>query len=81
MEKIIVDFHNTDIKGRVRLNLDCTKEYFKNNSTVLIEGKEIILDDDDELFTIGIIKYSDDEDIWVAEVDWDNIKNKNPSKP
>ncbi|MEO8146235.1 MAG: hypothetical protein ABI723_01295 [Bacteroidia bacterium] len=76
MEKILVDFHNSDKKGRVRLNTNGTRTDLEKNNIILIEGIELLLHDGDELVTKGIINYSKDENIWVAEIDWNDLKNK-----
>jgi hypothetical protein len=72
--KLFADFNNADQQGRVRLNTNGTFEDIKKLGLELKEGIEVLLDDNDSLTTIGKIKYSDEEKIWVAEISWDNIK-------
>src|SRR5690606_21438138 len=38
-------------------------------------GIKVLLNDNDSLTTIGNVKYSDEEKIWVAEISWDNINH------
>jgi hypothetical protein len=64
--KIFVDFNNADTKGRIRLNTAGTLEDLKKYHITLVEGLEVILDDNDGLVTKGIVKYSEEENIWVA---------------
>ena len=67
---ISADFNNADRYGRVRLN---TKGTFEDIDRLKIEFKEnmkVLLDDNDGLTTIGNLKYSVEENIWVAEINW-----------
>ena len=70
---IFADFNNADRYGRVRLN---TKGTFEDIDRLKIEFKEnmkVLLDDKDGLTTIGNLKYSVEENIWVAEINWDSL--------
>lgn len=73
--KLFADFNNVDQQGRVRLNTYGTFEDIKKMNLELKEGMQVFLDDNDTLTTIGHIKYSDDEKIWVAEISWNDIKH------
>jgi hypothetical protein len=73
LNKIFADFHNADIKGRVRLNTNGTLDDLKNKNIKLEPGLEILLDDDDGLSVKGIIQFSEEEKMWVAEIDWDQL--------
>lgn len=70
METVNVDFNNTDSSGRIRLNTVGALESIRNKSIDLIEGKQVELDDEDGLRNIGILKFSKEEYIWVAEIEW-----------
>ena len=75
LEKIFVDFNNADKEGRVRLN---TNEAFKDIETKKImmkAGTNVLLDDHDGLKTIGILEFSQKENIWVAKIDWNKLNN------
>lgn len=76
MPKIFADFNNADELGRVRLNSNGTFEDIKKFNIELKEGMQVLLDDNDCLTTIGHVKYFDEEKIWVAEINWNNIKQK-----
>ena len=71
--KLFADFNNVDRQKRVRLNTNGTFADIKRINIELKEDMQVFLDDDDTLRTIGIIKYSDEEKIWVAEINWNNI--------
>ena len=66
--KLFVDFNNADKLGRVRLNTNGTFADIDRLNIELKENMQVLLNDDDTLTTIGIIKYSSEEKIWVAEI-------------
>jgi hypothetical protein len=70
METINVVFNNADIHGRVRLNTVGALASIDEKSIELIEGKQVELDDDDSLKNVGTLKFSEEENIWVAEIEW-----------
>jgi len=70
--KIFVDFHNADRLGRVRLNLASTEFDLKEQNVELKESKPISMYQE-QINIEGIICYSNEENIWVAEIDWWNI--------
>jgi hypothetical protein len=72
--KIFVDFNNADSSGRVRLNTKGTDETFKILQIQPKPGLKVLLDDDESLRTTGIIQFSRNENIWVAEIDWTKIE-------
>lgn len=72
--KIFVDFNNADLKGRIRLNTEGTLEDLRNKKVVLTEGIELLLDDDDGMATTGVTQFSEEENIWVALINWDELK-------
>lgn len=74
--KLSADFNNSDQHGRVRLNTNGTFEDIKRLNLTLKENMQVFLDDDDSLTTIGKLKFSDEENIWVAEINWDDVKHK-----
>ena len=77
--KLFADFNNADQQRRVRLNTYGTFADIKKSNLELKEGMQVFLDDDDSLTTIGYVKFSDEEKIWVAEINWDGIqRNDNP---
>jgi hypothetical protein len=74
LKRIFADFNNADYKGRVRLNSQGTVEDITKSNILLTNGVEILLTDYDSLQTIGIVEFSEDEQIWVARINWDSFK-------
>ncbi len=73
--KRFADFNNADSKGRLRLTTNGTLADLTRLNLELKEGMRVLIDDDETLTTIGYIRYSDEEKIWVAEINWDNIQH------
>jgi len=71
--KIFADFHNADSSGRIRLTTAGTLEDIKRLNIELQNGLQVILNDHEEFETVGIIEYSENENIWVAKIDWNKI--------
>ncbi len=71
--RIFADFHNADAQGRLRLNCIGTIEDFARQGIELESGQELTLCSED-LEVDGIIEYSPLENIWVAVIDWDKIR-------
>ena len=74
-EVIFADFNNADEKGRVRLSTKGSLNDIKNKKIKLVEGKKVLLNDCDELKTLGTLYFSTEENIWVAEINWDDIQH------
>ncbi len=72
LPRVFVDFNNSDRLGRVRLNTVGTVQDLNRLGIVLGEGAEMILCSF-ELEAEGTVTYSEEEGMWVAVVDWDNI--------
>jgi len=73
--RIFADFHNADAQGRLRLNCIGTIEDFAQQGIELESGQELTLYSED-LEVDGIIEYSQSENIWVAVIDWDKIRER-----
>jgi hypothetical protein len=71
--RVFADFHNTDTKGRLRLNCIGTTTDLNRLKIKLWDGQPLTLYSED-LEVDGIVKYSEEENIWVAVIDWDNIR-------
>jgi hypothetical protein len=71
--KIFVHFQNADEQGRIRLTAHGTINDLNDNGIILKEGLELLLDDDDDLSTIGVVHFSKEENIWVAIINWDAL--------
>ncbi len=76
--KVYADFQNADISGRVRLNCIGTSEDLVQQRISLREGMVLTLYSDDldangqldELRVDGVVAFSDEENCWVAAIDW-----------
>ena len=71
--RVFVDFHNADVQGRLRLNCIGTIEDLASQNIELHDGRSLTLYSED-LEVDGVVRYSESEDIWVAVIDWDRIK-------
>jgi hypothetical protein len=73
LQRVFVDFNNSDRQRRIRLSTVGTVQDLAQLGIVLREGVEIILYSL-ELETEGIVTYSAEEGRWVAKIDWDHIR-------
>ena len=71
--KIFADFNNADAKGRIRLNTKGSLRDIEEAGINLQPGQEIVLSDNDEFETLGLVEFSIEEQIWVAKIDWDML--------
>ena len=79
MLEIFADFHNADPQGRLRLNCIGTIEDLARQQILLQDGKLLTLYSED-LEVDGIAQYSESENLWVAVIDWDAIREKAPGE-
>lgn len=77
--KILADFQNSDPCGRVRLNTKGALEAIHELGENFKENIFVLLDDGEELYIFGLVKFSAEENIWVAEINWDNFIEQNIS--
>jgi hypothetical protein len=77
MEKLRVfaDFHNADPQGRLRLNCTGTIEDLARQKIWLKEDQFLTLYSED-LEVEGVVEYSPEENLWVATIDWDKIRQQ-----
>ena len=75
--RVFADFHNADVKGRVRLNCAGTATDLKRQKIVLRNGKSLIIYSE-ELEVEGVVHYSQEEKLWTAVIDWDAIRELEP---
>jgi hypothetical protein len=73
LSRIFVDFHNADEHGRLRLNCSGTIEDLARQQIELENGQQLMLYGED-LEIDGIVQFSEEEKIWVAVIDWDQIR-------
>ena len=71
--RIFADFHNADEQGRLRLNCVGTMEDLSRQNIKLEDGQLLALYDE-ELEVDGVVQYSKEESLWVAAIDWKQIK-------
>ena len=69
---ILADFQNADPRGRLRLNCAGTISDLAAQNIVLRNGLSLTLRDEN-LEADGTVCFSPEEDVWVAEIDWQAI--------
>jgi len=50
-----------------------TFEDLKLKNIVLTAGMQVTLDDQEEFNILGIVEFSETENIWVAKIDWKDL--------
>ncbi|MFB2896504.1 hypothetical protein ACE1CI_26630 [Aerosakkonemataceae cyanobacterium BLCC-F50] len=75
--KIFADFHNADEQGRLRLNCVGTIEDLSRQNIKLQNGQLLTLYSE-ELEADGVVQYSEEENLWVALIDWQVIRERSP---
>lgn len=87
--RVYADFHNADAQGRLRLNSTGSVEDLARQSVHLHAGLVLDLYSDDggtaDALTVrGRLEYSQEEQVWVAAIDWSAIRHdggSSASKP
>ena len=72
-QKISVDFQNADTAGRVRLNTVGTEQDIERLGLKLEDGLSLLLFDR-EREADGEAEWSREENLWVARVDWNAVR-------
>lgn len=77
MSKPIVyaDFNNADARGRLRLNCVGAIQDLSRQGVQLHEGLQLTLHDE-ELEVDGEARFSPEEKVWVAVIDWQMVRHK-----
>ena len=75
--RVFADFHNADPRGRVRLNCVGTVKDLAGQKISLRDGQSLVLYSED-LEVDGVVQYSKQENLWVAVIDWDAIREVVP---
>ncbi len=70
---IFADFHNADATGRLRLNCIGTIEDLARHNIELQDGQLLTIYSED-LEADGVVQYSEEEKVWVARIDWNQIR-------
>ncbi|MDE0088847.1 MAG: hypothetical protein OXU23_24220 [Candidatus Poribacteria bacterium] len=78
--RVFADFHNADVKGRLRLNCAGTEADLKRHGIELRDGQSLIIYSE-ELEVEGVVLYSEEEKLWTAVIDWDAIREVQPIIP
>jgi hypothetical protein len=73
--RVFADFHNADALGRLRLNCIGTVEDLASQQISLQNGQLLTLYSE-ELEVDGLVEYSTQENLWVAVINWDAIREK-----
>ena len=73
--RVFADFNNADEQDCLRLNCIGTIDDLASQNIELKDGQSLTFYSED-LEVDGIVKYSEEENIWVAIIDWNNIKEK-----
>lgn len=71
--RVFADFHNADEQGRLRLNCLGTIEDLARQQTQLTNGQRLTIYSED-LETDGVVQFSEKEKMWVATIDWNQIR-------
>lgn len=74
LHKIYADFNNADTRGRVRLNTNGSLNDIKEQNIGLKPGMMVQLNDNEEFSISGIVEFSNEENIWVVKIDWNDLK-------
>jgi hypothetical protein len=73
LSRVFIDFHNVDEHGRLRLNCIGTIEDLARQQAELENGQRLTLYSED-LEVDGVVQFSENEKVWVATVDWNQIR-------
>lgn len=71
--RVFADFHNADECGRLRLNCEGTREDLNGQNIELKKNIQLTLYSE-ELEVDAIVQYSEQESLWVAKIDWEQIR-------
>jgi hypothetical protein len=72
---VYADFHNADAEGRLRLNTVGTIRDLSRQNITLRDGLSLTLHDE-ELEADGEVRFSPEEHVWVAAIDWEAIRTR-----
>ena len=74
---VFADFHNADVKGRVRLNCAGMVADLKRQKIAMQNSQSLIIYSE-ELEVEGVVHYSEEEKLWTAVIDWNAIQEVEP---
>jgi hypothetical protein len=86
--RIYADFQNADSQGRLRLICAGTTHDLERQQIKLAAGLAVTLyaddaDDEgrpDDIEASGVVEYSEDEQCWVARIDWSAIHHASSAR-
>ncbi len=73
--RVFADFQNADAQGRLRLNCIGTVEDLARQRIALRDGQWFTLYSE-ELAVDGQVHFSTEENLWVAVIDWNAIREQ-----
>lgn len=84
LPEIYADFNNLDDEGRIRLTTLGSVTDIARLGIQLRDGLELTLATDDaddagnrdDLMADAVVRYNRKDKCWVAEIDWDEVKNR-----
>jgi hypothetical protein len=71
--RVFADFHNADAEGRLQLNCIGTIEDLARHHIELQDGQLLTFYSED-IEVDGTVQYSELEKMWVATIDWEQIR-------
>ena len=77
--RVYADLHSADVNGYLRLNCIGTVQDLSRQRIALKEGLQLTLYSED-LEVAGRVQFSNDENIWVAVIDWNAIRETRVSE-
>jgi hypothetical protein len=86
--RVYIDFHNVDDLNRLRLTCSGTLQDLESQGIELREGLALSFYSDDaddqgrpdDLLVDGVVRYSEEEQCWVAEIAWKAIRHASDDK-
>lgn len=72
--RVFADFNNADPQGRLRLNCIGTIQDLNSQQLILQSGLKVSIYSE-SLEVPGVVQFSDEEGIWVASINWDEIRD------
>ena len=87
--RVFADFHDLDDENRLRLTCNGTREDLARLGIQLRDGLELTLytddvndnGDSDDLMVDGIVQFDQNNQVWVASVDWNALRHSSDLKP
>ena len=73
--RVYADFNNADRIGRLRLNCQGTREDLERQKLEFRENMKLTLYMED-IECVGTVTYSQEERIWVAKINWNEVRDR-----